>query len=136
MYEANQTNRERAIGRRYFWQMLAAMALYVAVLLLSIRALETYQFSPIFRDLVAVTPAIPVFVVIAAVIQFMLSIDELQRQMHLEAFAIAAGVTAALAITYTFLEGVGFPHSQAWWWFCCVDAVWGVSLPFVKRRYA
>jgi hypothetical protein len=55
--------------------------------------------------------------------------------MHLEALAIAAGITAALAITYTFLEGVGFPHSQAWWAFASIDIFWAVSLPFVKRRY-
>jgi hypothetical protein len=135
MYEAKQTERERTIGRRYLYQFLACMLLYVVVLLASIHALKTEHFSPLFRDLIAVTPAVPVFGVIASLIQFMLSIDELQRQMHLEALAIAAGVTAALAITYTFLEGVGFPHSQAWWAFVSIDAVWGLSLPFVKRRY-
>jgi hypothetical protein len=55
--------------------------------------------------------------------------------MHLEALAISAGITAALAVTYTFLEGVGFPHSQAWWAFVSLDVFWGLSLPFVKRRY-
>jgi len=116
-------------------QMLALTALYAVVLIASIHALQTQHFSPVLRDLIAVTPAIPMFGVVAAVIQFMLSIDELQRQIHLEAFAIAAGVTAALALTYTFLEGVGFPHSQAWWAFVSIDAAWGLALPFVKRRY-
>jgi O-antigen/teichoic acid export membrane protein len=131
----SQTERERAIGRRYMWQMLVLMALYVVILVLSIRALQSHHFSPIFQDIIAVTPAIPLFGVVMAVIQFMLSIDELQRQIHLEALAIAAGVTAALAISYTFLEGAGFPHSQAWWAFACVDVTWALSLPFVRRRY-
>lgn len=135
MNDAKYTGREKAISRRYLWQMLALMLLYVAILFASIHALKTAHFSPIFTDLIAVTPAIPLFGVVAAVIQFMLSIDELQRQMHLEALAIAAGVTAALAITYTFLEGVGLPHSQAWWAFVSIDIVWALSLPFVKRRY-
>ena len=135
MSDAKQTPRERTIARRYVWQMLLLMALYVVILLVSIHALKTGHYSPIFRDLIAITPAIPMFGVVAAVIQFMLSIDELQRQIHLEALAIAAGVTAALAVTYTFLEGVGLPHSQAWWAFACVDLTWALALPFVKRRY-
>jgi O-antigen/teichoic acid export membrane protein len=129
------TGREQAIGRRYVWQMGALMLLYIAVLFASIHALKTGHFSPVFTDLIAVTPAFPLFGVVAAVIQFVLSIDELQRQMHLEALAIAAGVTGALAVTYSFLEGVGLPHSQAWWAFVSLDLVWALSLPFVKRRY-
>jgi O-antigen/teichoic acid export membrane protein len=135
MNDAKYTSREKAVGRRYLWQMLGLLLLYIVILVASIRALKTGHFSPIFTDLIAVTPAIPLFGVVAAVIQFMLSIDELQRQMHLEALAIAAGVTAALAITYTFLEGVGLPHSQAWWAFVSIDIIWAISLPFVKRRY-
>lgn len=135
MSDMKQTSRERSIGRRYLWQMALLMALYVGILFASIHALKTGNFSPLFRDLIAVTPAFPLFGVVAAVIQFMLSIDELQRQIHLEALAIAAGVTAALAITYSFLEGVGLPHSQAWWAFVCVDLVWVVALPIVRRRY-
>lgn len=135
MSEAKQTLRERTVARRYVWQMLVLMAVYVVILLVSIHALKTGRYSLIFRDLIAITPAIPMFGVVASVIQFMLSIDELQRQIHLEALAIAAGVTAALAITYAFLEGVGLPHSQAWWAFACVDLTWALALPFVKRRY-
>ena len=135
MNAQDQTARERAISRRYLWQIGLFMALYVIVLLASIHALKTGRFSPLFTDLIAVTPAFPMFGVVAAVIQFMLSVDELQRQIHLEALAIAAGVTAAVAITYTFLEGVGLPHSQAWWAFACVDLVWAAALPFVRRRY-
>jgi len=135
MHDNTQTSLERRIGRRYILQMAVLMALYIVVLLASISALKTHAFSPSLRALIAVTPAVPMFGVVAAVIQFMLSIDELQRQIHLEALAIAAGVTAALAITYTFLEGVGLPHSQAWWAFVSIDAVWVAALPFVKRRY-
>ncbi len=135
MSEAKHTARERAIARRYVWQMVALLALYIIILFVSIRALQTGHYSPVFRDLIAVTPVIPLVGVVASVIQFMLSVDELQRQIHLEALAIAAGVTAALAITYSFLEGVGLPHSQAWWAFVCVDLTWALALPFVKRRY-
>lgn len=136
MHDTRYTARERRIGRRYLIQMIALMALYVVVLIASIRALETGTFSPLVRTIIAITPALPMAGVLAAVIQFMLGIDELQRQIHLEALAIAAGVTAAAAITYTFLENAGMPPSQSWWWFVCIDAVWACALPFVRRRYA
>lgn len=136
MRDNTRTFKECHAGRRYFFHMLALMTLYAVVLVVSIRALQTRDFTPLVRDLIAATPALPMFGVLAAVVQFMLSVDELQRQIHLEALAIAAGVTAALAMTYTFLEGAGLPHSQAWWAFVCVDVIWGLSLPFVKRRYA
>lgn len=136
MNDTKRTDRERRIGRRYTIQIIGLMLVYVAVLFASIAALKGTHFSPALRALIAVTPALPMFGVVAVVIQFMLSIDELQRQIHLEALAIAAGITAALAITYTFLEGVGLPHSQAWWAFVCIDIIWAGSLPFIQRRYA
>lgn len=136
MKETNYTPRERAVGRRYVVEIALAGTVYALVLLLSLHVLETARLSPLLKALVAAAPAIPVFAIIAAFIRFLLSIDELQRQIHLEALAVAAGITAALAMTYTFLEGVGLPHSQAWWAFVCLDVSWGFALPFVKRRYA
>jgi hypothetical protein len=122
-------------NRRYVVRLILAMVAYLAILIASIELLKTHAYSPGLRDMIAVTPAFPMFAVVYAVVRYLQSVDELIRQMHLEALAIAAGITAALAITYTFLEGVGFPHSQAWWAFACIDVFWGLSLPFVKRRY-
>jgi O-antigen/teichoic acid export membrane protein len=122
-------------NRRYIVQLLLAMIAYVAILLASIELLKTHAYSPGLRAMIAVTPAFPMFAVVYAVVRYVQSVDELIRQVHLEALAISAGITAALAITYTFLEGVGFPHSQAWWAFVSIDLFWAVSLPFVKRRY-
>jgi hypothetical protein len=129
------TNPVELANRRYVVQLVLAMIAYVAILIASIELLKTHTYSSGLRAMIAVTPAFPMFAVVYAVVRYMQSVDELIRQMHLEALAIAAGITAALAITYTFLEGVGFPHSQAWWAFACIDVFWGLSLPFVKRRY-
>jgi hypothetical protein len=122
-------------NRRYILQLAVAMVAYVAKLVTSIQLLKTHSYSPELRTMIAVTPAFPMFAVLYAVVRYVQSVDELIRQMHLEALAISAGITAALAITYTFLEGIGFPHSQAWWAFVSIDLFWAVSLPFVKRRY-
>ncbi len=135
MSKTLQTPRERQIAKRYVTQIIALMTSYIVILLISIHVLQTANLSPLWRDLLAITLALPLFGVVAAVIRFLGSVDELQRQVHIEALAIAAGVTAALAITYTFLEGVGFPHSEAWWAFVSINVFWMISLPFVQRRY-
>lgn len=126
---------ETTTARRYVLELSFALVAYIAILYLSVRVLQAGHVSGAFRDFVAVTPAIPLFAVIAAIVRFIRTIDELQRQIHLEALAISAGITAALALTYTFLEGVGFPHSSAWWAFASIDVFWALSLPFVRRRY-
>lgn len=122
-------------NRRYMIRLAIAMVAYVIVLVVSIDVLKAHTFAPDLRTMIAVTPAFPMFAVVYSVVRYLQSVDELIRQMHLEALAIAAGITAALSITYTFLEGVGFPHSQAWWAFVSIDVCWALSLPFVKRRY-
>lgn len=126
---------EAATGKRYLWRMMLAGVIYVAVLAVSITLLKTRPFTPALRDLIAVTPAVPMVAALWAILRFVQSVDELQRQIHLEALAISAGVTCALAMTYTFLEGVGFPHSQAWWAFDVLILGWGLALPFVRKRY-
>ena len=121
--------------KRYFIELIVSFAVYVLVLVASITLLRTHHFSPLLRTLIAVTPALPVFAVLASILRFILSIDELQRQIHLEAMAISAALTAALSMTYTFLEGVGFQHSQAYWAFDSLILGWALALPFVRKRY-
>ncbi len=126
---------EPEIKKRHLLQMIVAGIVYVAVLVASVELLKTHQFSHVLRDLIAVTPAIPTVVWLWAIFRFVQSVDELQRQIHLEAFAISAGITCGLAVTYTFLEGVGLPHSEAWWAFDSLVLGWALAVPFVKKRY-
>ena len=135
MNQTAKTPSERRIGRRYMLELGLATVAYAVILVLSIHLLKTAGLTGALRDLVAVTPAIPMIAVIFAVMRFIGSVDELQRQIHIEALAVAAGITAALGLTYTFLEGVGFPSVQAWWAFASVDLCWALSLPFIARRY-
>ena len=124
-----------APGRIYMVRMALAMISYTILLLLSIHLLKTHAFTQPLLTFVAVLPAVPLFFVMAAVIQFVNSIDELQRRNHLEALAFAAGATAMLAITYGFLENAGFRPLPAYWAFISVDVFWVLALPFVCRRY-
>jgi len=131
MKSANPTDVAR---RRYFLELGGAIAAYGVVLVASLHILK--QGVPdSWRAVVAVSPVVPLVVVFIAIVRFMLASDELQRQIQLESLALAAGATALLAVTYGFLEGVGFPQLSAWFTYLCVMAVWALSVPFVTRRY-
>lgn len=131
MKSANPTDLAK---RRYFLELAGAMAAYVVVLMASIHLLNGGLPNP-WRAVVALTPVIPVALVFVAVIRFMLSIDELQRQIQLESMAFAAGFTALVAVTYGFLESAGLPRPSAWLTYVVVMAAWGLSVPIVTRRY-
>lgn len=131
MKSANPTD---AAKRRYFLELGGALVAYVIVLIASIHLLNGGLPNP-WRTVVALTPVIPVALVFVAVARFMLSIDELQRQIQLESMAFAAGFTALAAVTYGFLESAGLPRPSAWLTYTVVMVAWGLSVPIVTRRY-
>ena len=110
------------------------MAAYVVIVLISVRAINQGLHDPL-RLVFALLPLVPVAFVFAAIVRYMSSIDELQRQITIESLALAAGITALLAITYGFLETVGLPHLSAWFTYAAVMVAWIVAQPFVARRY-
>ncbi len=83
----------------------------------------------------ALTPLVPIVAIFIFAVQMLQGIDELERQIHLEALAIAAGVTAMLSVTYGFLEIARLPHPSAWFTYCVVMAAWAIATPFVARKY-
>jgi hypothetical protein len=83
----------------------------------------------------ALTPLIPVAAIFVFAVQMIRGIDELERQIHIEALAIAAGVTALLSVTYGFLEVAHLPRPSAWFTYAIVMASWGIATPFVARKY-
>jgi hypothetical protein len=128
-------NPVHAANKRYVIEMAIAGAAYIIILWISIHILKTATLAPAARAIVALLPGIPVIAIVAAILRYMRNVDELQRQINVEAFAIAAGITAVLFLTYGFLEGVGFPRISAFWTFASIDIFWAVSLPFITRRY-
>ena len=129
------TNPTTLAATRYYWQMGGAMALYVIVLFGSIAAVYHYHLTGGVETAVVLLPVIPMVLVFVACVRFFGATDELERQIHLECLALAAGLTALLAFTYYFLEGIGFPRISTLWTFLCVMILWAVAKPFVNRRY-
>jgi len=120
---------------RYYWQFGFAMAAYVIMIFGSIAAIKHYDLTGGIEAAVALIPVIPIVLVFAAIVRFFATTDELERQINIECLAIAAGLTALLAITYYFLEGIGLPRVSALWTFLAVMLIWGVAKCFVARKY-
>ncbi len=127
-------NPTTAANRRYAIEFALSMLAYVVVLVISITVIN-YGLPPAWKLVFALLPIIPIAFVFAAIVRYVGSIDELQRRIHIESLALAAGITALLAVTYGFLETVGLPHLSAWFTYAAVMVAWLIARPFVARRY-
>ena len=122
-----------AAKRQYRIRFTAAILTYVAIVFPLAAGADRAQGA--WKIVLALTPLIPLVFVFVFAIQFLRGIDELERQIHVEALAIAAGVTALLSVTYGFLEVAHFPRPSAWFTYSAVMLCWLVATPLVARRY-
>ena len=100
-------------GRAYLVQFAGAMIAYVIVLAASVLVLRNYPDpNAAWRIPVALSPVVPAFLLIMVLVRYMRSMDELQRQIQLEAIAFGFAGTAVLTFGYGFLQGVRFPRAQ------------------------
>ncbi|MHB8179165.1 MAG: hypothetical protein ACYDA5_10510 [Vulcanimicrobiaceae bacterium] len=121
-------------SRSYGVWVLAAMLVYFGLLFGSVVLLQRGVTGPL-RILVAVVPALPIYVIFLAVVRYLARTDELQRRIQVESLALSAGVTAVLAVTYGFLENVGLPTPSAWWTWSVLGGVWLLASLGLRLRY-
>lgn len=119
--------------RRYYVEFGLAMVAYIGVIYLSRTYFNTVPLQ--WQALVALSPLIPVLLVYAAIIRFILHTDELQRQIIVHSLALAGGATALLAITYGLLEGDILPRPSVWWTYTTFMLCWLIAAFCVRRRY-
>lgn len=129
------TPTERRSSRRYNFELAAGMALYCGLLWISLSLLRHTQIDGAAKIAAALLPTIGLFVITAAIVRFVLRTDELQRQIMIEAAAIAGLATVGICITLGFLENAGVPHVNMMWVFSFTVLIWGMSLPFLRRAY-
>ena len=113
---------------------LAALG-YVLVLLGSQLFIAHHPTTP-DRYVIALLPVIPMCAALVAMRRFIASVDELQRRIQLDAFAVAAATTGLVTFTYALLVNVGAPQIGFEWVLPFTMMVWGVSVVLARRRYA
>jgi hypothetical protein len=117
--------KEREGNRRYFYELFGAMTLYGVVLFASISVGRPMQ-PGLLRTLVLISPMIPLGLAIWAIARHFRRVDEFVRLRSLESLSLAAAVTAALSLTYGFLESAGYPKLSMGLVWPVMGAVWGL----------
>lgn len=119
---------------RYFVELAVIFVLYCILLALSIRWLSVHADSP-WRVPVALIPMLPSLLIVVAVMRYLRRVDELQRQIQLEALGFAFAGTALITFAYGFLEGVGFPRLSAFIIWPVMATLWMIGGIISRWRY-
>jgi Na+/H+ antiporter NhaA len=104
------------------------------LLLVSLRFVDRVSLGP-GKVAVALLPMLGIIAFSIAMLRFFSHIDEFQRQTTLTALAIAGLVTAIVTMALGFLENAGVPRISMTFVWPLTFVVFGVCLPFVRRRY-
>ncbi|HJT70611.1 MAG TPA: hypothetical protein VJ731_10450 [Terriglobales bacterium] len=125
---------DKVAKRKYRLRMLVSMAVYVALVYVSVRWLHRQPPTP-WKYVIAVMPMLPVLLVPVFVVQFLHSLDELQRRIQLESLGFAFAATALSSLTYGFLENAGLPHLNWVWVWPIMGIFWILGMMSARWRY-
>lgn len=112
--------------RRYFIEFNGAMLLYIAAVTGRHYAVQLVS-NPALKTLILLSPIPAVILAAFAVYRFYRRMDEYHRLQILESLATSAGVTGVVAISWSFLEDVGFPHLSILYGSMVMAASWAIT---------
>ena len=121
--------------KRYFKEFSLSMGAYVIAVIASTMALKNTEIPKAAQIVIALTPIIPTFFVIVAILRALRDSDELIQRIQLQAVVFSAITTGLITFTYGFLENIGFPHFPTIWILPMMFALWGISLGYFNQRY-
>jgi hypothetical protein len=117
---------EKKIARTYLVELFGALAIYTAILMLSIRYGRPRAAGTV-RTVILASPMIGFFLAIWVIARQFGRIDEYVRRLLLENIAIAFAVTAAVTFTYGFMETAGYPLLSMFHVWMLMGSVWGAT---------
>ncbi|SEN30227.1 hypothetical protein SAMN05428959_1011089 [Duganella sp. CF517] len=109
---------ERKAGAAYLRELFGSIAVYIALLVPSIMYGPAMDAGPL-KTAALMCPMTGFVLMIWAIARHIGRMDEYQRIVMLETFALAAALTAAVTFTYGFMENAGYPRLSMFY-------VWGV----------
>lgn len=116
---------EKRIARAYRVELWTAVAVYVVLLLASIRYGRPLP-DGLLRTAVLLAPMIGFGLMIRAIARHVARIDEYQRLRMLEGVALAFAITGAVTFSYGFLETAGFPRLSMFSVWIVMGTSWGL----------
>lgn len=132
--ERSLSRRIQKAGRRYVFELGAALALYAVVLFTAKWLANDALEGPLLTAL-ALAPLAPVALMVAAFLRYYFKIDERERRISSDAAAITLVVGIMVALTLGFLHSFAVFHFE-WdmlWFGPFLIGLWGV-VRWIARR--
>ena len=130
-----EAQKDQSVSKTYVREFLTAMIAYTVVLIISVSLLKNGPSEAWWRIPLALTPMIPIFFALRAFLRYFHRIDELQKRIQLEAFALSFGISCVVTFSYGLLEYAGFPALNWTWVPSFMIALWGVGSVIASLRY-
>lgn len=108
MLKNETSKKDRAIAKKYLIELGLALGLYMITLFTSLYFAKSMETGTL-RTLIVLTPTLPGLGALFAITRGVNRMDDYVRIRMLEMMALSGGITAFLAFSYGFLEGVGYP---------------------------
>lgn len=121
--------------RLYTIRIFAAGAAYVFTLMPAFAVIRALPEGSLWRIPLALLPLPAILFGVWTFLQFLASVDELQRRVQLQAIGFSLGLTGVITFTLGLLESAGFPTLGIIWVFPMMIALWGVGQAIAMRRY-
>jgi hypothetical protein len=116
---------DKKIMWAFFREFGGSLLIYSLILVCAIVYGQQMPDS-LVRTVVLVSPMIGICLSIWAMARHLGRIDEYQRQVTLETYAISAALVGGISFTYGFLETAGFPKLSMFTIWPLMAAMWGV----------
>ena len=132
-----KSDRIGPVMKRYRRRLAVAMIAYMIALLGSLALLKTGGLAGPLLWIVAAAPAFPILGVLAVIGLYLKEEpDEFERAIHVESMLWGLGVVLAVSTVWGFLSNAGVvPTPPLFLIFPLFCAAWGLSQPFIRRRY-
>ncbi len=122
--------------RHHQIRFLVWAVLYAGALVLSRHLLADSSFQPAVTVAIALLPILPVFGMIGALLALLRALDELQRQIALEALAVAGLLVGAGSFAWGLVEDVAeLPQLPGVLVLPILFALFGIVQCWLWRRY-
>lgn len=128
------------VSNRHSWQLIR-ISLVSAGLAIVVSLLERRGFvPPMLSGPVALLPVVPLVVFFVRLSEWLDSMDELQRRIHLEAMVLQFAATGTLVMGYGMLAKSGvvpnYPVTVVFpWLWIAMFVLWAGGIVLVRRKY-
>lgn len=119
---------------RNLFELIAAIALYIVVLVGSLKALNFIEIQWL-KIVVSLMPILPALMIALIIIKQFKRFDELQQKIQLQALGLAFVGTALISFSYGFLENVGFPKLTMFIIWLMMAILWSIATAVGTWKY-